>query len=54
MLQGGDPNDVFSLSDAEGVRYEKLYKKYGKIKETEKINTLKSDKYMEDTENLRI
>lgn len=28
LLQGGDPNDVFSLSGAEGVSYERLFKQF--------------------------
>ena len=28
LLNGGDPNDVFSLSGDEGVKYEKLFKQF--------------------------
>ena len=28
LLEGGDPNDVFALFGAEGVRYEKLFKQF--------------------------
>lgn len=28
LLEGGDPTDIFALEGAEGVRYERLYKKF--------------------------
>ena len=28
LLEGGDPDDYFAISGAEGVRYEKLYKEF--------------------------
>ena len=37
LLEGGNPNDVFSLSGAEGVRYERLFKQFKDWEPLEKI-----------------
>lgn len=37
LLKGGDPNNVFELDGAEGVRYEKLFKKFENWVPKEKI-----------------
>ncbi len=53
LLQGGDPNDVFSLTGAEGVRYERLFKQFkdwvpkGKI-EVKPIEINKKDVFKKD------